>query len=168
MSLKIPQNQIVKSKYTAGKEYIFENNYKEYQGYYYEINGKIFAGKEFNVNSPVLIKITSDSINTLLTRATTYVYGKISNVTLDNSIPSSYYFNSNTTNNTFRYFTSKDNLIKEVDENTFSRFNNNPLYSSVKIYYQNGFSEDDLNNVNIKIPGLKTYIQSTYAPGVND
>ena len=50
MGLRIPQNQVVQSKYTAGKEYIIESTYREYQGYYYEFNGKYYEGNTFNFN----------------------------------------------------------------------------------------------------------------------
>ena len=40
MGLRVPQNQIVESKYTSGNEYMFAKTYKEYKGYYYEMSGK--------------------------------------------------------------------------------------------------------------------------------
>ena len=54
MSVRIPSNQIVKSKYTIGKEYMFESTYREYQGYYYELNGKLFAG---NMTLPSMFSV---------------------------------------------------------------------------------------------------------------
>ena len=84
MGLRVPQNQIVTSKYTSGKEYIFNSTYREYIGYYYELNGKLFAGKEFSTTSPELIRINSNKVNNLLTHPSTYVYGKISGVKIPN------------------------------------------------------------------------------------
>jgi len=170
MSLRIPSNQIVKSKYTIGKEYMFESTYREYQGYYYELNGKLFAGKEFNNNAPVLVKINLNNINPLRTNPATLVYGIISGIKLDNTKINSYYFNVDTTNNVFRYFIKKvnENIIKEINEDTFKQIQSNPIYLSVSLYYQSSFNENDLNNADKKISGLKEYINTTYAPGVTD
>jgi hypothetical protein len=78
MSLKIPRNIIIEAKYTQGKEYMTIDTYKEYQGYYYELNDKIFAGKEFDVFAPELIRLSSNKINPLLTRLSTYAYAALS------------------------------------------------------------------------------------------
>ena len=43
MGVRVPQNQIIESKYTSGNEYMFAKTYKEYKGYYYEMSGKQFA-----------------------------------------------------------------------------------------------------------------------------
>ena len=80
MSIRIPKNIIVESKYTSGNEYMFKSTQKEYKGYYYEMNGKIFAGREFKINSNELLKINIKNINPLLSRATTSVYGLLSNI----------------------------------------------------------------------------------------
>jgi hypothetical protein len=170
MAIRIPSNITVKSQYTAGKQYMYESTQREYQGYYYEMNGKIFAGKEFSSNAPTLLKITPNNINSLLTSAATYVYGKITGTKIPISIPSSYYFNPDTTDNIFRYFTKKmnDNIIKEINEDTFNQIKANPMYVSVSLYYQSNFNENELNKAEEKIPGLKTYINSTYTPGVTD
>jgi hypothetical protein len=170
MGLRVPQNQIVTSKYTAGKEYMFVSTYREYKGYYYELNGKMFAGKEFNPNNAELMKLNSNNVNKLLTNPFTYLYGKISGTKLNNTKINSYYFNPDNTDNVFRYFTKKtnENIIKEVDESNFNQTKNNPIYLSVALYYQSGFNENDLNNAEKTIPGLKEYINTTYTPGVTD
>jgi hypothetical protein len=172
MGLRIPLNQSVTSKYTAGKEYIIESTYKEYKGYYYELNGKLFAGKEFNVNAPVLVKLEKDKLNPLLLNPSTFVYGKISGINLNNQEPPPYYFNSDTTDNTLRYFISKNAIkplsIKEINKDTFEQFKDNVLYTSVSIYYQGGFTEDNLNKAEQTLPGIKAYLSSNYVPGIND
>jgi hypothetical protein len=61
-----------------------------------------------------------------------------------------------------------DNIIKEINEDTFNQIKANPMYVSVSLYYQSNFNENELNKAEEKIPGLKTYINSTYAPGVTD
>ncbi len=170
MALRIPQNQTVTSKYTTGKEYLLLNTHKEYQGYYYELNNKFFAGKEFNINAPEIVKITSDKVNKLLLNPSTETYGNISNIKLNNQKPFSYYFNKDTTDNTFRYFTKKvnENIIKEINKDNYDQIITNPLYVSVALYYQSNFDENELNEAEKKIPGIKEYINTTYVPGVTD
>ena len=169
MSIRIPQNQIVKSKYTIGKQYMYENNQVEYQGYYYELNGKIFAGKEFNSNAPILVRIILKNINTLLTSASTYIYGKISGTKLLNTNISSYNSqkDSEQSDTILQYFISRKNntpiLIKQVDKDTFIKCQNDPLYSVVSIFFypgsDRGYISDDINKAEIIIPGIKTYLE---------
>jgi hypothetical protein len=87
MSIRIPQNIIVESKYTSGNEYIIIDTNIMYKGYYYEMNGKIFAGKEFDINAIELIKLLPKNINPFLLQVSSYVYGKLSNVKLNNTLP---------------------------------------------------------------------------------
>lgn len=104
------------------------------------------------------------------TNPATLVYGIISGIKLDNTKINSYYFNVDNTNNVFRYFIKKvnENIIKEINEDTFNQIQSNPIYLSVSLYYQSSFNENDLNNADKKISGLKEYINTTYAPGVTD
>ena len=157
MSVRIPKNQIITSKYTIGKEYLVLNTYKEYQGYFYELNGKTFAGKEFNTNAPELVKIDSNKINKLILNPKTSTYGEISKVKIDNLNPVSYYFipsEKDIQNEyAFRYFLSKKNsnpiLIKEINEENYKNFLNNSLYTIVKItnyLIKDGDSRDNNNN----------------------
>ena len=167
-NIRIPQNQIIKSKYTAGKEYIFEKSYREYTGYYYELNGKKYAGKEYNTNSPVLIPIKSPNINKLLTTAATYVYGKISNVALPVNIkfkPIPINTPSSSSNN-FKYFSKKNNTnpVKIIciseEEYIEGKRNNNPLYSFTAIEFNEewGFIITDQNKKDI--PEIEVFLQN--------
>jgi len=135
MSLKIPQNQVVESKYTIGKEYMFVSTQNEYQGYYYELNGKTFAGKEFNTDNPEIIKIQSIDFNKLLGNAATYAYGKISGTKIYTDVINSFPL-SITTNLLdkegeyfLQFFSKKSNLntIKSIDEETYISIKKNPL-----------------------------------------
>jgi hypothetical protein len=153
-SVKIPSNQIL-FKYTIGGEYIYQDSYKEYQGYYYELNDKIFAGKEFNTNSPLLIKKTSDTINSLLISPKTFMYGKLSKL----DIPSNNEIKSipiNTSIEGIKYFAKKLNsnpiriiFISEEDYN--KNINKNRLYSFTNINYNPewGFTITDQNRKDI-------------------
>lgn len=157
MGLRVPQNQIVESKYTSGKEYMFNDTYREYIGYYYELNGKLFAGKEFNVNAPELIKINSSGVNNLLTNPFTYIYGKISGVKLNNIKPQSYTYQYDSTKRYFSYYITK-NLIKEINKENFDLLLSNPLYKTISLTYQKGFSPEELDKAELIIPGIKTFV----------
>lgn len=163
VNMVIPNN-LITSNYTAGKEFMYSITQKEYQGYYYEINGKYFTGKEFNVDAAEIIKIESSNINPLLLRAATYVYGTLSKLPPpNNKKPSSFFFNYTTT---IRYFLAKINtnplLIKEVNKQTFDDYKSNPLYISVSLSFEGGFNDVELNEAEKKIPGLKTFVQTSY------
>jgi hypothetical protein len=167
--MRIPANIITENKYTIGKEYINKKTHKPYQGYYYELNNKFFAGKEFNNNAPELIKIKSDQVNNLLLTAATYIFGSLSKLKLtDQKIPSFFFkYESN-----IRYFTVKFNaksLIKEISKETFDQIQNNPLYLSVFLSYDGGFNDNELNEAEIKIPGIKTFVNTSYTnPSVEE
>jgi hypothetical protein len=162
MAIKIPQNKII-SNYTAGKEYILETTYKEYIGYYYELNNKTFAGKEFSTNAPVILKKDSSSINKLLENPLTRLYGKISGTKIDSSIPSSFVYNYESNTRYFIYQINKKQ-IKEINEDTFNIFQKNPLFISVKLSFTSGFNEQELNDAEQKIPGIKTFANTSYTP----
>jgi len=162
MAIRIPQNKI-QYKYTAGKEYILENTYEEYIGHYYELNNRTFAGKEFSPNAPVLVKRDSSNINVLLENPLTNLYGKISSIILNNITPSSFVYNYDSDVRYFVYQINK-NQIKEVNEDTFKAFQNDPLYASTKLSFTSGFNEQELTIAEQKIPGIKTFVNTSYTP----
>ena len=166
MGVRVPQNQIIESKYTSGNEYMFAKTYKEYKGYYYEMSGKQFAGKEFNVNNPEIIKIDNKSNNKLKFNPLTYVYGAISGVNLVSStvssIPNS---NNSSTNagieNIVKFYCKKINqqpiIIKEISEDTYKSLQSDPLYQTtyVGVYQNRNQTPDDAEK---KIPGIKAFL----------
>ena len=167
--MKVPAN-IIESKYTSGDEFVFLFNYKYYQGYYYELNDKIFAGKEFNVDAPELIKADSKEINPLLTSAKTLIYGSLSKIKLNNTPPSSIISKGNINGGT-RYFSKKNNnnpiLIREITEDTFKQYQNNPLYQTISIDFPEGgyFGEQqNIDDAEKIMPGIKTFILSELPP----
>jgi len=164
MGTKIPAN-LITTDYTSGKEFVYVSNYKPYQGYYYEINNKFFVGKEFDNNAPEIIKLTSSKINPLLLKATTSLFGQLSGITLSNiKIPSFFYKYQGD----IRYFLAKNNtsplLIKEIDKTSFDQIQSNPLYTSVALIYKGGFSKNELKEAEKKIPGITTFVNSSYTP----
>ena len=183
MALKTPKNIIVTSKYTQGNEYMYANTQESYQGYYYELNGKTFVGKTFDVYSLELVRMTPNNFNTLLTKASTYVYGAISGIKLKNTKPQSYIFqpteeevlNSSST----RYFSKQLNetpvIIKEINKSNYDELLQNPLYKTVSIKYINtnkntgDLDPVELSKAIIQIPELNIFladeIQSGKRPG---
>jgi hypothetical protein len=169
--MKIPANIVVTSQYTEGGEYIIKSNYNNYQGYYYELSNKFYVGKEFKPEATELIKKQSLNVNMLLTSAATFAYGTLSNQNINPSPePTSYYYNSTPTD--FRYFISKTTVkpavIKEIDKNTFEQYKDNSIYASVALSYPNKFIEAEVNKAESTIPGIKSYLSTTYTPGVTD
>jgi hypothetical protein len=163
MSIRIPQNQIVLNKYTAGQEYMYEDNYNEYIGYYYELNGSTFAGKEYNTNAFTIIKITSDNVNKLASKSSTLLYSKISGVNIPQNNIVTVPFNKGVTPPGVRYFIkniSKQPLsIKEVNESTFNLFKLNALYETLEVNFRYNMSEQELNILDLKMKGIKGYLQ---------
>ena len=163
MSLKIPKNIIIESKYTQGKEYITIDTYKEYQGYYYELNDRVFAGKEFDVFAPELIRISSNKVNPLLTRLSTYVYGALSQKQNDILSTVINVLSTDTNPNTDKsgedtYYTRKINeipySIKQITKETYTNTLKDPIYQSVivKADYSN------IDQAEQQIPGLKAFL----------
>lgn len=158
--MRIPTN-IIETNYTSGNEFVYLINYKFYQGYYYELNDKFFAGKEFNANAPELIKADSREINPLLTNPNTFTYGFLSKVRLNNSKPSSFIYRYE---DNVRYFiySITNKIIREVNKKTYNDFINNPYYVSVALSYEAEFNEFELNEAEKKIPGIKTFVNTSY------
>jgi hypothetical protein len=163
MSLKIPKNIIIESKYTQGKEYMTINTYKEYQGYYYELNDRVFAGKEFDVFAPELMRFSSNKINPLLTRLSTYVYGTLSQKQNDILSTVINVLSTDTNPNTDKsgedtYYTRKINetpySIKQITKETYTNTLKDPIYQSVivKADYSN------IDQAEQQIPGLKAFL----------
>ena len=169
MSLKIPLNQLVQSKYTSGDEYVFTRNTEiAYTGYYYETGGKIFAGKEFSPTSPELIRKTSIVKNTLIENPATSNYAKLSGMIINSTPIQSITFNPSKKDfdrgYITRYFAKKissANVINiiEVNEETYMTLVKDPFYQSLKIDYKFNISFEELNLLDKQMLGLKTYLQ---------
>jgi hypothetical protein len=165
MAIRIPLNQIVTSKYTIGKEFMYESTYKEYQGFYYEFNNKFFTGREFNINSPELIKINSDNVNILKQNPKTKRYSAVSNQKIykENKIVS-----QPTGGNTpeanldeINFYCKKinTNVIKRIDGETYTLLQNNSLYQTTFVGKYNG-QDQSLALAEIQIPGILDWVVS--------
>jgi len=129
----IPADKILENQYTKGNEFVSLTTGKYYQGYYCIIlDNKYYEGKTYNSQSKQLKKIDPISVA---------------------SLPVSLPPQSTPT----RYFIRKTNIslitIKEVSENTYSNFINDPLYQTT--YVGPNQSIDQANN---QLPGLKVWL----------
>lgn len=166
MSIKIPKNQLVKTQYTSGNEYVFVRNTEiMYTGYYYETGGKIFAGKEFSPTSPELIKKTSVTKNTLIENPETANYARLSGMVINSTPLKSVVFNpskENINNGMVRYFAKKviSNVIDitEINEEAFIALAKDPFYQTIKINYTFDRVTEGLNEFDRQMPGLKEYL----------
>lgn len=163
MSINIPKNIIITSKYTSGGELILKDSYIQYKGYYYELNGKIFAGKEFDINAKELIKSTSDNLDPLLLKSSTYLYGLISksknlisptklNTVVKNDNP---YLDQS---DEITYYAKKINLyppsIKQIDKVTYDKIQKDPFYSSTKL----NPNYSNIEQAEKELPGIKAFL----------
>jgi hypothetical protein len=160
--MRIPANTI-EIKYTSGDEFIYEFSYKFYQGYYYEFNDKFFAGKEFDINAPELIRSKGREVNTALTNSKTFVYGSLSKIKPNNKKPASFIYKNESD---VRYFIYNigTNVIREISKKTYDEFKDSPFYTSVVLNYKGGFNNIELDEAEKKIPGIKTFINTSYVP----
>ena len=129
----IPADKILENQYTKGNEFVSLTTGKYYQGYYCIIlDNKYYEGKTYNSQSKQLKKIDPISVA---------------------SLPVSLPPQSTPT----RYFIRKTNIspitIKEVSENTYGNFINDPLYQIT--YVGPNQSIDQANN---QLPGLKVWL----------
>jgi hypothetical protein len=163
--IRVPKNIIIEAKYTIGNEFIILPSYQEYQGYYYEMNGKFFAGKLFNEIAPQLNKIDVLKMNNLLNKPSTFLYGNLSKIKLNNSNIPSYIFQPSKDDYdkgySIRYFYNKNNvtptIIREINKETHDNLINNPLYHIISIKWYISF-DNDLDKAEKQMPGFKAFL----------
>jgi hypothetical protein len=159
--MKIPNN-IIKSQYTSGNEFVYLSTNLPYQGYYYKLNGSFFQGKEFSPSSSKIIK--KQDTNTLLDNPHTATFSKVSGITsqqLQSPVFSSIQSSSNTLNT--RFFAKQTNVqpisIKEITESTFRSLLSkpSPFYQVIFVGSFNG-STIRLEQADQQMPGLKSFV----------
>ncbi len=160
--MRVPAN-LIKTNYTAGKEYMYLTSYKEYQGYYYEMNNKFWVGKTYNSNSKELVKIELKNINTLLAQASTYVYGLVSGIKSSQlsspkfiSIPKTDLDTDTEGDET--YYAKKLNnnpiLIKQISKKTFDELKQDPFHQVISLKPD----RSNLDQADKQMPGLKSFL----------
>jgi hypothetical protein len=161
----------IKFKYTSGNEYALQQNSKNYQGYYFEFKDEVYAGKEFNLDvANKLVKIYFDINNPL----DVYEIASGAKIPRSQVIPSIPFHPSDedfSKGNTVRYFVkkiSKNDIIVETNVSTFKEVQSNPLYQTLEVNYSFGITEEELNELDKKMSGLKAFIQDYTIPTSSD
>lgn len=164
--MRVPSNIISKGKYTIGNEFIYLDSHKPYQGFYYEISNKFFAGVDFSTNAKELIRATSAKVNRLLLDPKTEAYAKASKYELPISAPppaqTNFYENlpdglEDYDAYFYKRMIGKDTLIKQIDEQTYSTYKNNPFYQVIKVKLNNsdtGITAEELRRANAEMSGF--------------
>lgn len=170
--MRVPSNIISKGKYTIGNEFIYLGSHKPYQGFYYEINNKFFAGVDFSTDAKELIRATSAKVNKLLLDPKTEAYAKASKYELPLSSPppaqANFYENlpdglEDYDAYFYKKMVGKDILIKQIDEQTYSAYKNNPFYQVIKVKLNNsdtGITFEELKKANTEMPGFASWFLS--------
>jgi len=142
---------------------MYLSSYKEYQGYYYEMNNKFYVGKTYNSNSKELVKIELRNINTLLTQASTYVYGLVSGIKSSQlsspkfiSIPKTD-LDTDTEGDETYYVKKLNNnpiLIKQISKKTFDELKQDPFHQVISLKPD----RSNLDQADKQMPGLKSFL----------
>lgn len=163
--MRVPNNIIIKGKYTSGDEFVDPTTNESYQGYYYQINESFFKGKVFSINAPKIIR-KQDS-NKLLDNPATKTYSQVSGITSQklNSpeyvhLPFSTLYGSDySESGVTKYYVKKLNfnpiLIREVNKLAFERLTNDPLYQTLAVQSSDLNKLDELDKA---MPGLKAFL----------
>jgi hypothetical protein len=129
----IPADKILSNQYTRGNEYILLSTREYYQGYYCIVaDTKYYTEKTYNIQSKELLKVI------LVTKQP-----------LPTSLPPQ--------STSIRYFIKKINIfpiiIKEVSEQTYSNYLNDPFYQTIAIG-----TDENLDRAEAQMPGIKTFL----------
>ena len=153
-----------------GGEYVLPNNIENsYIGYYYELNGRTFAGKEFRYDAPELLKNTLKASNPLFQNPETLEYAKLAKISISQpDIPSYFYIDKPGVDINTRYFLYQLNtkIIKEISKESYDKLTYTPfaLYKTVFLSYISGFNDMELKEAEKIIPGITTFINTSYIP----
>jgi len=161
--MRIPKNSIKEGKYTAGGEFIVESTNANYTGYYYKLNGALYAGKVYDVKAPKLVPVVDR--NQLLTKGlSTAIYSVVSGITSQmlrppaiKSIPSVPLPNNPISSLKFYCKKVNDNIIKEIDETTYTSLQSQPIYQSTFIGTYNRKIQT-VDQADQQVPGLKAFL----------
>ena len=129
----IPADKILTNQYTRGNEYVSAKTGKYYTGYYCIVaEVKYYTGKTYIDQSEELLK--------------NYLITPLSGPT---SLPPQ--------STSIRYFIKKINvfpiIIKEVSEQTYSSYLNDPFYQTIAIG-----TDENLDRAEAQMPGIKTFL----------
>jgi hypothetical protein len=131
------------------------------------MNGKYFVGKEFSQNAPELQKIISSTSNNLLKIASSFLFGKISGININQKkTPTSVIYQPTQEDYdrgySIRYFYKKINttpiIIKETNKENYDLLVNDPLYQVTSIKWDEVRFNNDLTQAEQQMPGLKAFL----------
>jgi hypothetical protein len=150
--MRAPKN-LVKVKYTRGEKYV-DSNFIPYTGYYCELQGKAYPGKVYTgVAKPLKL---------------------ISSLAKSNNKINSHIFIPDGKEYVLRYFIKYINTVpvylKEIDNATYNKVKDNPLYQTIFLEYRvadvesgvfvNGFfNMNEVEQADKKMPGIKLFLQ---------
>ena len=170
---RVPKNRVKTGKHTDGNEYVIASSGIEYKGYYYEENGVAYAGKDSTVyQTKILLELAP--VNFMADIALTtgfftdaYNFAK-SNLetakTIANKVFPSKPIQQSSDNPKFgtHNYIQKNNetIIKEIDSSDlmFPKFKKDPTYKVVSINFNSMDVEQQIEEGDKIIPGLKTFV----------
>jgi len=154
----IPKSSII-IKSTSGGEYVDRRTNTPYKGYYYEYKNKVYAGTDFAVSGSVEL-ISVDEAKILFNNAYSAATGltfQAYQVPIINSVT---VFNDSHSSDSITHFYCKkynDNIIKEIDENTYLNLKTNPIYLTTYTGTYNGVYQT-YSQADAQLPGLELFI----------
>ena len=170
---RVPKNRVKTGKHTEGNEYVIASSGVEYKGYYYEENGIAYAGKDSTIyQTKILLELAP--VNFMADIALTtgfftdaYNFAKSNLETAktiaDKVFPSKPIQQSsdNPKFGTHNYIQkNNENIIKEIDSSDpmFPKFKKDPTYQVVSINFNSMDIEQQIEEGEKIIPGLKTFV----------
>lgn len=158
-------------KYTSGNEYVLQKTLKEYQGYYFEFGNEIYAGNRFELNINNKLVKSSNIGNTPLEAYEIIIGTKIPRSQTVLSFPFNPTIEDFERGSVIRYFVKKNNRIDniiETNKSTFKEIQFNPLYQTLEVNYSFAITEEELDELDKKMSGLKVFIQDYILPTSSD
>jgi hypothetical protein len=162
----IPKNSII-IKSTSGGEYVDRRTNTPYKGYYYEYKNKVYAGTDFATSGSVEL-ISVDEAKILFNNAYSAATGLTAQSYQSPIINSVITFTDihRFDNSTLHFYYKKynDNVIKEIDENTYLNLKNNPLYITTYTGLYNNINQTPSQAIE-QLPGLDIFLSDVDSDG---
>jgi hypothetical protein len=172
----IPESQIISNQIAKPGEFVYSDSGIPYVGLYHIINGKAFAGAVLNTfevpipldQPPTNVMASIVNIAGFGTAAYAMAKQNINNAKnlIEKFIPSAQIQKSNegstprTGKSTFTQKTNDPNkVIKEIkDPNLIATLRQDPLYVVVQIDFSSPNANQQIEDGNKQLPGLKTFV----------
>lgn len=152
--IKVPENQILVKEASEG-EFVYSGTNTPFSGSYYQLNNKFYEGSSFNFGALSLTK--AEKSNKLLRNGATAIFSFLSGITSDllsapiiNEISG---FPDGDTNYFYTQTNVTPSIIKEIDEESYRKLQNNPLYKTTFIGIHDGVFQNE-DQAEQQIPGV--------------